>query len=59
MIPIAGLVLAFVVTIVGLLLFVFAKNPSGKAIEVGRMMFWVGLLAFLLTVGPLLLFLRR
>lgn len=51
--------LSLIVWIVGLVMFLTAKNPNGKAIEVGKIMFFVGLLAFLLTNGPLLLYFRR
>ena len=40
--------LSLLVAVVGLLMYALAANP--KLVEVGRMMFWVGLLAFLLTV---------
>jgi hypothetical protein len=51
--------LSLVVAIVGLLMFCLSKAPSGKPIEIGKIMFFVGLLAFLLTSGPLLLFFRH
>jgi hypothetical protein len=51
--------LSLIVAIVGLLMFVLAKNPNGKAIEIGKIMFLTGLLAFLLADGPALLFFRR
>jgi Na+/phosphate symporter len=39
---------SLLVAIIGLLLYGFATNP--KAVEVGRIAFWVGLLVFLLKV---------
>ena len=30
----------------------YALSANGKLVEIGRVMFWVGLLAFLLRVGP-------
>lgn len=39
---------SLLVCIIGVLLYAFTQN---KAQEVGRIMFWTGLLAFLLQVG--------
>ena len=38
--------LPLLICLIGLLMYVLAVNP--KVQEIGRMMFWVGLLAFLL-----------
>lgn len=40
------IVLPLLVAVIGLLMYVLASNP--KVVEVGRIMFWTGLLAFLL-----------
>lgn len=40
------IVLPLLVCIIGLLMYALASNP--KVVEIGRMMFWVGLLACLL-----------
>jgi hypothetical protein len=37
------------VALVGVLIYALATN--GKIVEIGRIMFWTGLLAFLLAVG--------
>jgi Na+/phosphate symporter len=42
--------LSLLVSLIGLLMYALAANP--KVNEIGRIMFWVGLLAFLLRVGP-------
>jgi hypothetical protein len=39
--------LSLLISVIGLLMYALCVNP--KLAEVGRMMFWVGLLAFLLT----------
>lgn len=49
--------LSLLVCIVGALMYALAANP--KLNEMGRMMFWVGLLAFLLQDAALLTVLRR
>jgi hypothetical protein len=41
------LVLPLLICLVGLLMYALSANP--KLAEIGRMMFWVGLLAFLLA----------
>jgi len=41
--------LSLLVAIVGLLMFGLSTAPNGKMIEIGKIMFWTGLLAFLLT----------
>lgn len=43
------ILLVLLVALVGLLLYGFAVNP--KVIEIGRIMFWTGLLAFLFNVA--------
>lgn len=42
--------LSLLVALIGLLCYVLAANP--KVCELGRLSYWVGLLAFLLKVGP-------
>ena len=50
--------LSLVICVISLLMYALASNP--KLVEVGRMMFWVGLLAFLLTgVGPMVSVVHR
>jgi hypothetical protein len=50
--------LALLVAIVGVLMFALSKtNPDLK--EIGRIMFWTGLLAFLLTDSALLTVIHR
>jgi hypothetical protein len=44
------IVLPLLVSLIGLLMYVLATN--GKLVEIGRIMFWVGLLVFLLHVEP-------
>ena len=41
---------SLLVSLVGMLMYALSLNA--KVSEIGRMMFWVGLLAFLLRVGP-------
>lgn len=41
--------IAILIAVVGLLMYALASNP--KLVEVGRIMFWTGLLAFLLGGG--------
>jgi hypothetical protein len=43
------IVLSLLVCLLGLLFYGFSGNP--KVSEVGRMMFWTGLLSFLLLIG--------
>jgi len=43
--------LPLLVAIVGLVIYALT-SMNAKASEIGRIMFWVGLLAFLLNVGP-------
>jgi Na+/phosphate symporter len=50
------IVLPLLVCIIGLLMYALSANP--KLVEIGRMMFWVGLLAFLLGAGPVVSALR-
>jgi hypothetical protein len=42
--------LPLLISVIGLLMYVLASNP--KIVEVGRIMFWTGLLAFLIGGGP-------
>jgi Na+/phosphate symporter len=42
--------LPLLVCVIGLIMYFICSNP--KLIEVGRIMFWTGLLAFLLGGGP-------
>jgi len=44
-----NIVLTLLVALIGLLMYVLASNP--KVVEIGRIMFWTGLLAFLLGGG--------
>jgi hypothetical protein len=41
--------ISLLISIIGVLVYGFSTNP--KAAEVGRLAFWVGLLAFLLRVA--------
>ena len=41
--------LPLLISIIGLLMYVLAGNP--KIVEIGRIMFWTGLLAFLMSGG--------
>ena len=43
------IVFQLLVAVIGLLMYVLAGNP--KVVEVGRIMFWTGLLSFLLGGG--------
>jgi hypothetical protein len=43
------IVFPLLVSVIGLLMYVLAGNP--KVVEIGRIMFWTGLLAFLLGGG--------
>jgi hypothetical protein len=43
------IVLTLLVSLIGLLMYVLCSNP--KLVEIGRIMFWTGLLAFLLGGG--------
>lgn len=49
--------LPLLVAIIGLLMYALAKD--GKVVEIGRIMFWVGLLAFLLGDQALINVVRR
>lgn len=49
--------LSLLVCLVGVLMYALSANP--KLVEIGRMMFWVGLLAFLLGDAALLNVVRR
>lgn len=49
--------LSLLVSLVGLLMYVLSTN--GKLVEVGRLMFWVGLLAFLFNDSALVSLMRR
>jgi hypothetical protein len=40
---------SLLVALIGLLMFALCANP--KLAEIGKIMFWTGLLAFLLTLG--------
>ena len=44
------LYLSLLVAVVGLLMYALASNP--KLVEIGRIMLWTGLLAFLLDSVP-------
>jgi hypothetical protein len=44
--------LSLLVCIVGLLMYLLAKPDAPKTSWIGQQMFWVGLLAFLITGGP-------
>jgi hypothetical protein len=43
--------LPLLIAIIGLLMYVLSSNP--KIVEVGRIMFWTGLLAFLMGGGAI------
>lgn len=43
------IVFPLLISVIGLLMYVLASNP--KVVEIGRIMFWTGLLAFLLGGG--------
>ena len=43
------IILTLLISLIGLLMYALCSNP--KLIEVGRIMFWTGLLAFLLGGG--------
>jgi hypothetical protein len=43
--------------VIGLLMYALSGNP--KIVEIGRIMFWTGLLAFLLTDSQLITVIRR
>jgi hypothetical protein len=43
------IVFSLLIALIGLLMYVLAGNP--KVVEIGRIMFWTGLLAFLLGGG--------
>jgi Na+/phosphate symporter len=45
--------LAFLVCIIGLVMYL--TSEKSKVAEVGRVMFWTGLLSILLTAGPVIL----
>jgi hypothetical protein len=45
--------LPLLVAIVGVLMYGLAVNP--KLVEIGRIMFWTGLLSFLMTCAPAML----
>ena len=42
--------LPLLICVIGLLMYALCANP--KLVEVGRIMFWTGLLAFMLGGGP-------
>jgi len=44
------IVLPLLISLIGVLM--YALSANGKLIEIGRIMFWVGLLVFLLHVEP-------
>jgi hypothetical protein len=44
------ILIPLLIALVGVLLYALAANP--KVSEIGRIMFWTGLLATLLRVGP-------
>ncbi len=41
--------LSLLVALIGVMMYALSANP--KLVEIGRIMFWVGLLAFLLGIG--------
>ncbi len=43
------MIIQLVVCVVGLLMYALAANP--KLVDVGKIMFWTGLLSFLLGLG--------
>jgi cytochrome c biogenesis protein ResB len=43
------IVFSLLVSIIGLIMYIMAEKP--KIVEIGRIMFWTGLLAFLLGGG--------
>lgn len=45
-----AIVLPFAVALAGMLMYALSANP--KLVEIGRIMFWTGLLTFLLTFSP-------
>ena len=47
------ILLPLLVALVGVLMYALSTNP--KLVEIGRMMFWTGLLAFLLGATPAML----
>lgn len=49
--------LPLLICVIGLLMYALAANP--KLVEVGRMMFWVGLLCFLLGDNALVNVIHR
>lgn len=49
--------LSLAVLFVGLVIYLGTEKP--KASKIGEIMFWTGLLAFLLTSGPLITVFRR
>jgi hypothetical protein len=44
------ILLPLLVALIGVLMYALSTNP--KLVEIGRMMFWCGLLAFLFGAGP-------
>jgi Na+/phosphate symporter len=50
------IVLPLLICVIGLLMYALSANP--KLVEIGRIMFFVGLLAFLLGAGPVVSSLR-
>ena len=44
------IVFPLLIALIGLLMYALAANP--KVVEIGRILFWTGLLAFLLRFGP-------
>ena len=44
------IVVSLLVCLIGVLM--YALSANAKLVEIGRLMFWVGLLAFLLRFGP-------
>lgn len=51
--------LSLLICIVGLVVYLIASPQHAKAAELGRLSFWVGLLAFLLQFGGAALTVRR
>ena len=50
------IVLPLLICVIGLLMYALSANP--KLVEIGRIMFFAGLLAFLLGAGPVVSSLR-
>ena len=51
------ILLPLLIAVVGLLMYALSANP--KIVEIGRILFWTGLLAFLLTDSSLVTVIHR